>query len=124
MEIEEKKDIQKAIKTTTSRRHKKAYNPPYDGQETNKLDINRKTIFDLYAQTFTSFGNRIIAVEILTHNFHLRVTELEQKFNQLNERIEELIRRFNESLIATRSDLINILKIINDDTSRTTQSTG
>ena len=50
--------------------------------------------------------------------------ELEQRFNQLNERLEELIKRFNESLIATRRDLINILKIINDDTSRTAQSTG
>ena len=49
----------------------------------------------------------------------MRVTELEQKFNQLNGRLEELIKRFNESLIATRGELINILKIINDDTSRT-----
>ena len=65
-----------------------------------------------------------MAVEILTHNFHLRITELEQRINQLNGRIEELIKRFNESLIATRGDLINILKIIKDDTSRTTQSTG
>ena len=76
-------------------------------------------MFDLYAQTFTSFGNRIVAVEILTHNFHLRVTELEQKVNQIQERLEELIKRFNESLIATRGDLINILQIINGDTSRT-----
>ena len=94
-------------------------NPQYDWQDTNKLDIDRKAILDLYAQAFASFGNRIVAIEILTHNFHLRVTELEQRINQLNERVEELIKRFNESLIATRRDLINILKIINDDTSRT-----
>ena len=50
--------------------------------------------------------------------------ELEQRFNQLNERLEELIKIFNESLLATRRDLINILKIINDDTSRTAQNTG
>ena len=76
-------------------------------------------MFDLYAQTFTAYRNRIVAVEVLTHNFHLRITELEQRLNQLNERVEELIKRFNESLIATRGDLINILRIINDDTSRT-----
>ena len=60
------------------------------------------------------------AIEILTHNFHLQVQELEQKFNQLSGRLEKLITRFNKSLIATRSDLINILKIIKGDTGRTT----
>ena len=85
-----------------------------------KLELDRKEIFDLYARTFTEYGNKIVAVEILTHNFHLRVQELEQRFKRLSERLEELITRFNKSLIVTRRDLLNILTIVNGNTRRTT----
>ena len=78
---------------------------PYSTIKLDKLDINQQALIQLYTQAFLAQSNRIQALEILTTNINLR--------------LEEFIKLYNKHIVATRNNLINILRIINGQPSRT-----